>query len=98
MRDTAYNLERLQLLKSWRCHCFRFGLICALVSMGAGYSKADILSLSGVSLRNSPVPSSTGGNGDSVAPWISSDGRYVLFSSSANNLAPGDNGQFGLDV
>ncbi len=38
------------------------------------------------------------GNGDSVAPWISSDGRYVLFSSSAINLTPGDNSLFGLNV
>ena len=29
-------------------------------------------------------------NGDSFAPAISGDGRYVVFSSSASNLVPGD--------
>ena len=29
---------------------------------------------------------------------ISADGRFVLFSSSANNLVPGDNSQLGLDI
>jgi Tol biopolymer transport system component len=92
MRDVAY----WQMLKLWRCCCFRFGIMCALASVLAGYSKAD--TLSGVSLRNSSVPPSAGGNGDSVAPWISSGGRYILFSSSANNLTPGDNSQLGLDI
>src|ERR1017187_5711301 len=92
IRDAAY----WQMLKLWCCYCFRFGIMCALASGLAGYSKAD--TLSGVSLRNSSVPPSAGGNGDSVAPCISSDGRYVFFSSSANNLIPGDNSQFGLDI
>jgi Tol biopolymer transport system component len=39
-----------------------------------------------------------GGNGDSVAPVLSPDGRYVLFSSSANNLMANDNSQPGLNV
>ncbi|WP_230532619.1 hypothetical protein [Microvirga roseola] len=36
--------------------------------------------------------SSTGleGDGDSLEPTISADGRYVVFSSLANNLVPGD--------
>ena len=37
-------------------------------------------------------------NGDSVAPWISADGRFVLFSSSASDLVPDDNNQLGVDV
>lgn len=51
-----------------------------------------------VSARNANLPLPGGGNGDSVSPAISADGRFVLFSSSANNLVPGDNGQLGLDV
>ena len=50
------------------------------------------------SARNNNVPLPAGGNGDSVSPVISADGRFVLFSSAANNLVPGDNGQLGLDV
>ena len=32
-------------------------------------------------------PPAGGGGGDSIAPILSSDGRYVLFTSTANNLA-----------
>src|SRR5262249_43230568 len=31
-----------------------------------------------------------GGNGDSSLPYITPDGRYVLFASTADNLAPGN--------
>jgi Tol biopolymer transport system component len=74
----------------------RLGIVCALASILAGYSRAD--TLSGISLRDSSVSLPAGGNGDSVAPGISADGRYVLFSSSAINLTPGANSQFGLNV
>ena len=37
------------------------------------------------------------GNGDSYGPAISADGRYVAFTSSASNLAPGD-GNDQLDI
>jgi Tol biopolymer transport system component len=30
------------------------------------------------------------GNGESTGPWISDDGRFVAFASSASNLVPGD--------
>ena len=50
------------------------------------------------SVRGANLPSPAGGNGDSVAPAMTADGRFVLFSSSANNLVPGDNSQLGLDV
>jgi Tol biopolymer transport system component len=50
------------------------------------------------SIRNPGLPLPSGGNGHSVAPWISADGRFVLFSSSANNLVPGDNNQLSVDV
>src|ERR1051326_6265120 len=38
-------------------------------------------------------------NSDSLVPWISADGRYVAFESSADNLVPGDtNGQADIFV
>jgi hypothetical protein len=40
-----------------------------------------------VSSRNASLTPTKGGNGDSGPAIISSDGRYVLFSSAANNLA-----------
>ena len=39
-----------------------------------------------VSIVNTPAVAPSGGSGDSLAPIISPDGRYVLFASSANNL------------
>jgi hypothetical protein len=51
-----------------------------------------------LSVRDASVSQPAGGNGNSVAPWLSADGRFALFSSSANNLVSGDNGQLGLDI
>jgi Tol biopolymer transport system component len=39
-----------------------------------------------ISPRNPPPAAAAGGNGDSGPAIISADGRYVLFSSAANNL------------
>ena len=39
--------------------------------------------------RLSVAPDGTGGNGHSVAPVVSADGRVVAFESGANNLVPG---------
>ena len=47
-------------------------------------ASADPLQL--ISLRDPSLASATGGNGDSGPAIISPDGRYVLFSSAANNL------------
>ena len=55
-------------------------------------------SMQSVSVRDTTLPFRAGGNGDSVAPAMTADGRFVLFSSSANDLVPGDNSQLGLDV
>jgi len=40
-----------------------------------------------VSVADSSITPPDGGGGDSTAPVLSSDGRYVLFTSTANNLA-----------
>src|SRR2546423_198698 len=51
-----------------------------------------------VSLADSSLPVAAGGNSDSSDSVISSDGRFVLFLSSANNLVTNDdNGKF-VDV
>jgi Tol biopolymer transport system component len=46
----------------------------------------------------SSVSLSVAGNGDSVSPWISPDGRFVLFSSHAVDLVTNDNGYIGQNV
>ena len=51
-----------------------------------------------LSQRNFSAAQAAGGNGNSVTPAMTADGRFVVFSSSANNLVPGDNGQLRLDV
>src|SRR5512140_1709889 len=40
-----------------------------------------------VSVPDSDVAAMAGGSGDSINPMVSADGRYILFASSANNLA-----------
>jgi Tol biopolymer transport system component len=51
-----------------------------------------------LSARNPYLAGAAGGNGDSVAPRLSGDGRFVVFSSSAIDLVPNANGQFYLNV
>ncbi len=51
-----------------------------------------------LSSRNPAVSLPAGGDGDSIAPVISPNGRYVVFSSVANDLTPGGNGRFVLNV
>jgi Tol biopolymer transport system component len=51
-----------------------------------------------LSARNPLLPLKAGGNGDSVAPSLSPDGRFVVFSSAANDLVPGGNNYFSQNV
>lgn len=51
-----------------------------------------------LSARDSLNPLPAGGDGNSVTPVVTPDGRFVVFSSSANNLVAGDNNQLGLNV
>jgi len=62
------------------------GRILALIILISILLKVDGASVLPVSIVNIPSPSPAGGGGDSIAPIISPDGRYVLFASSANNL------------
>src|ERR1041385_6343874 len=78
-------------------HPWRGLLLGALVLMSAAHPlRAGSLQL--LSVRDPSVPASASGNGDSIAPWLSADGRFVVFASSASDLVPGDNGLFTLDL
>jgi Tol biopolymer transport system component len=71
----------------------------ALVS-GAFLIASTSLSLAGieaVSLADPALASGISGNGLSATPDLSPDGRFVVFSSSANNITPDDNNVW-LDV
>lgn len=61
----------------------RAGLLALLVSLLATSGQA-LPKL--VSQRDPSIGAPSGGNGDSAMPLISRDGRYVVFSSAANNL------------
>jgi len=50
-----------------------------------GFGSAQALQLD--SVADSSITPPAGGGGDSVAPVLSPDGRFVLFSSIANNLS-----------
>ncbi|HXR05241.1 MAG TPA: hypothetical protein VN836_11090 [Verrucomicrobiae bacterium] len=51
-----------------------------------------------LSARVPSVAQPASGNGNSAISWLSPDGRFVVFSSSACDLVSGDNGQLDLDV
>jgi WD40-like Beta Propeller Repeat len=92
--DQIADLLRILTLRGCFQSAFQVG--CLFILAFVSGSKADLLQ--SVSVRNSSLSLPSVGNSDSVAPQISADGRFVLFSSSANNLVSGDNGQFGLDL
>ena len=50
------------------------------------------------SVRNPFVPLLVGGDDNSIAPSLSPDGRFVVFTSTANDLVPGGNSFFSLNV
>lgn len=56
-------------------------MLASLVSLSTAFA-----SLHPVSLFGPHSESPAGGNGDSMVPILSADGRYVLFASTANNL------------
>jgi len=51
-----------------------------------------------LSARNPLLPLKAGGNGDSVGPGLSPNGRFVVFSSAANDLVPGGNSYYSQNV
>jgi Tol biopolymer transport system component len=72
----------------------QFGL-CELL-LTAMVSTAGPVQL--ITARDPSVPLPAGGNGDSAAPVLSADGRFVLFTSAANDLVPGGNSRPVLNV
>ena len=78
------NLPRLRFFAAW----LALGWAATVVIHGASPVQA-------VSLAGSSLPPAAGGNSDSSGSVISSDGRFVLFLGTANNLVTNDdNGKF----
>jgi Tol biopolymer transport system component len=63
---------------------FRVGALLALTYSLVGWAWAS--QIQPVTVLSPLLTAPSGGNGDSVAPILSGDGRYVVFASSANNL------------
>ncbi len=51
-----------------------------------------------LSARNPSVPLPAGGDDNSAVPSLSPDGRFVVFTSAANDLVPGGNSVVALNV
>src|SRR5947207_8810231 len=67
----------------------RVAVHCLLIFTGFALSFTSALSAQPtqlLSVSDASQPAADSGSGDSVAPIISADGRYVLFASTANNL------------
>lgn len=65
-------------------------VVCAVTAVLPGAAVAGTAGVSTVGVeRISVAPDGTQGDGDSVGASITPDGRHVVFSSSALNLAPG---------
>jgi Tol biopolymer transport system component len=80
----GWGLARFHNVAAW-------GLVlCAMVAFSVGVAKAQPMRL--VSAMDGSQVAPAGGGGDSVVPLLSADGRYVLFTSSANNLVLPTNG------
>ncbi len=68
-------------------------LVCA---SGVAASKGAPAEL--ISAREPSIAAPAGGDGSSVAPVLTPDGRFVVFSSAARNLVPTNDGLLGLNV
>ena len=65
----------------------------AIIALGASFVALPVIavSLQLLSQPDSSFAPSLSGGGDSTQPILSEDGRFVLFASTANNLAPATN-------
>ncbi|MCW5979065.1 MAG: right-handed parallel beta-helix repeat-containing protein [Bryobacteraceae bacterium] len=93
---------------SWRPAISADGRYVAFVSSASNLAPGDTNGVSDIFVRDRQTGATTRvsidsaanqGNGQSVDPWLSADGRYVAFASQASNLATGDsNGVFDVFV
>ncbi len=69
---------------------WQLAVVTAFIALFSCRVPASFLQL--VSPRDGSLPAVSGGGGSSQMPIVSADGRYVLFASTANNLALMTNG------
>jgi Tol biopolymer transport system component len=100
-RTLPTGFDRLKIkLRAQYCRQLLLWLATAILLMTVNLivCRANVVPTQSISVRNPAVPLTAGGDGDSIAPAISPDGRYVVFSSVANDLTPGGNDRFVLNV
>src|SRR6185369_8969361 len=75
-------------------------ILCAFVGwiLAAAVNGLADSPVQAVSLADPSIPPAGGGNNDSAGSVISADGRFVLFLSSASNLATNDDDGSFVDV
>jgi Tol biopolymer transport system component len=73
-------------------------LIVASLIMPVTISLAGSVPPQLLTQRDSSVALPAGGNGDSCGAVVSANGRFVVFSSAANNLVPENDQQFFMNV
>ena len=83
---TKFIVRKLLVIATW---------LMALSSFVAPVNASPVALLSA---RNVSVPLPAGGDDSSAAPRLSPDGRFVVFTSAANDFAPGGNSFHSLNV
>ncbi len=76
----------------------RFAVAVWFLAMTIFVPLANAVPVQLLSARNPSVPLPAGGDGNSAAPVLSPDGRFVVFTSAANDLVPGGNSVYALNV
>lgn len=74
-------------------------IVAVWLSMfGVFVASVNALPVALVSARNPSVPLPAGGDDNSIVSSVSPNGRFVVFTSAANDLAPGGNNFYSLNV
>jgi hypothetical protein len=75
-----------------------FLLAVWLLALATTVPPAQAVPVQLMSSRDASLSLPAGGDDHSVAPSLSSDGRFVVFASAANDLVPGGNNFYNLNV
>ena len=75
--------------RMWHRHFLKGSLVAVLLLTSTAFCAPG---LRGVSVRDPEIAAPGGAGGDSSAPLMTPDARYVLFASSARNLATNNEG------
>ena len=93
---TNRNSRRMPAaLKTYRG---RLAVAAGLLALALLVPPARAVPVQLLSARDASLSLPAGGDDNSVAPTLSPDGRFVVFASAANDLVPGGNNFYSLNV